>query len=72
MSCKNMAESTGLPHRCALEVASKNDFKTFRNHQALRKCLLKTNKIAKIEGKTSSKLFCMCFKEVSLVSVHVG
>lgn len=68
-SCKNTAENTDLPHRCALEVASKNDFKTFRNRHALRKCLLKTNKIAKIEGKTSSQPFCVCFKEVGVVSL---
>lgn len=68
-----MAESTDLPHRCVLEVASKNDFKTCRNCQALRKCSLKTHKLVKIEEKTSSKLFFLvCFKEVGVVSAHVG
>lgn len=58
-------KSTDVPHRCVLEVASKNGFKTFRNRQALSKCLLKSNKIVKIEGKTSSKLFlCVLRKSV--------
>ena len=66
-SCKNMATSTDFSHGCVLEVASKNDFKTCRNCQALRKCLLKTHKIVQIETKTASHLFSGCFKEVALV-----
>lgn len=58
-SCKNMAESTDLSRRCVLEVASKNDFKTFRNCQAPRKCLLKTHKLVEVEENTSSKLSCV-------------
>lgn len=62
-SCKNMAKSTDFPHGCVLEVASKNDFKTCRNCQALRICLLKTHKIVTIEKKTASQLFLCALKK---------
>lgn len=54
-----MAESIDPLHKCVVEAASKNDFKMFGNCQALRKCLLKANKIVKMEKKTYSKLFCV-------------
>lgn len=58
-----MAKSTDFPHGCVLEVASKNDFKTCRNCQALRICLLKTHKIVKIEKKIASQLFLCALKK---------
>lgn len=58
-----MAESTDFEHGCVLEVASKNDFTTRRYCQALRKCLLKTHKIVKIEKKTASKLFLCALRK---------
>jgi predicted NAD-dependent protein-ADP-ribosyltransferase YbiA (DUF1768 family) len=54
-----MAKSTDLLHRCVVEATSKNYFKTFGNHHALRKYLLKTNKMVKMEEKAYSKLFCV-------------
>lgn len=46
-----MVENVDLLYRCVLEVVSKNDFKIFRNCYFLSKCLLKINKMVKIEEK---------------------
>lgn len=43
-----------------------------KNCRALRKCLLKPNKMVKIGENVHNKLFCVRCGEVSLVSSHVG